>query len=83
MPASRSVLLFPTTHAVMRAAQLLEDAGIAHETIPRPKGADADCGIAVAVTPSDRDRAVEVLRRSGSEPGRILAWESPAPGAKG
>ncbi len=80
MPVRRTVFLFPTTHAVMRAGQLLGDAGLAHEIIPRPKGVDADCGIAVAVEPSLGDRALVVLRGSCAEPSRVLAWETPNPG---
>jgi hypothetical protein len=79
MPTQRTVFLFPTTHAVMRAAQLLEDAGLAHEIIPRPKGMDADCGIAVAVSAEVAERTIFVLRENRSEPSRVLVWETPGP----
>jgi hypothetical protein len=79
MSAGRTVFLFPTTHAVMCAGQLLEEAGVAHEVIPRPKGVDADCGIAVAVDSSLGETALAVLRGSRSGPSRILAWQTPDP----
>jgi len=78
MSARRSVFLFPTTHAVMRAGQLLEGAGVAHEIIPRPKGVDADCGIAVAVDTLVGEAALAVLCENRSEPSRVLAWETPS-----
>ncbi len=79
MPTQRTVFLFPTTHAVMRAAQLLEDAGLAHEIIPRPKGVDADCGIAVVVGAEAAERSLSILRENRSEPSRVLVWETPGP----
>jgi hypothetical protein len=79
MLARRTVFLFPTTHAVMRADQVLEQAGLAHEIVPRPKGVDADCGIAVAVEASLREAALAVLGENRSEPSRVLAWEAPSP----
>jgi hypothetical protein len=77
MPLRRTVFLFPTTHAVMRAARLLEEAALAHEVIPRPKGVDADCGIAVAVAPERREQALALLRAGGAEPGKVLESERP------
>ena len=56
---------------------MLEAAGVAHEIIPRPKGVDADCGVAVAVAPALREQALGILRGSGSEPSRVLEWERP------
>jgi hypothetical protein len=77
MGARRIVLLFPTTHAVMHAAQILERAGIAHEIVPRPKGVDADCGIAVSVAPESRESALQELRKASREPSRVLEFERP------
>jgi len=73
----RIVFLFPTTHAVMHAAQILDTAGIQHEVIPRPKGVDADCGIAVAVRPEQREAALAALRDAGREPSQVLHLEKP------
>ena len=73
----RIVLLYPTTHAVMHAAQLLERAAIPHDIIPRPKGVDADCGIAVSVAPEAREPALAALRGASREPSRVLEHEKP------
>lgn len=84
MAHRRVVFLFPTTHAVMHAGQLLEDAGVDHEIIPRPKGVDADCGIAVSLRPERRGEAVRALAEGGGEPSRVLELERPdRSGAKG
>jgi len=77
MPGRRIVLLFATTHAVMHAAQLLERRGIAHDIVPRPKGVDADCGIAVSLAPEGRETALAVLREGSREPSRVLECEKP------
>ena len=77
MGERRVVLLFPTTHAVMHASQLLEDAGLAHETIPRPKGVNADCGVAISLAPGARQEALRVLQEGDREPSRVLELERP------
>jgi hypothetical protein len=77
MGRRRIVLLFPTTHAVMHAAQLLERAGIAHDIVPRPKGVDADCGIAVSLAPEVREPAITLLQTASREPSRVLEHERP------
>lgn len=77
MARRRVVFLFPTTHAVMRASQVLEDAGVNHEVVPRPKGINADCGIAVAVEPAVRRDAVAALREGACEPSRVVELEKP------
>ena len=71
------VFLYPTTHAVMHASQILERAAIAHEIIPRPKGVDADCGIAISVAPESREPALGVLGDAGREPSRVLESQKP------
>ena len=77
MARRRSVFLFPTTHAVMHAAQLLEASGIDHDIIPRPKGIDADCGIAVVVDCGSQAAALALLREGGREPSRVLELDQP------
>jgi len=77
MADRRIVFLYPTTHAVMHAAQILERAAIAHDIIPRPKGVDADCGIAVSVAPEAREPALGVLCGAGREPSRVLELQKP------
>lgn len=75
MPVLRVILLFPTTHAVMHAGQILSDADVANDIVPRPKGLDADCGIAVSVAPEDRSAAIAALREAGREPSRVMEFE--------
>ncbi len=77
MPERRVVLLYPTTHAVMHAAQILDRAAIPHAIVPRPKGVDADCGIAVSVTPEAREPALAALRGASREPSRVLEHDRP------
>jgi len=77
MPERRVVLLYPTTHAVMHAAQILDRASIPHDIVPRPKGIDADCGIAVSVLPEARETALAALREASREPSRVLQHEKP------
>jgi hypothetical protein len=77
MPERRVVFLYPTTHAVMHAAQILERAGIAHDIVPRPKGVDADCGIAVSIRPEARETALAAVRGASREPSRVLEHDKP------
>jgi hypothetical protein len=77
MSRRRVVFLFPTTHAVMQASQVLENAGVKHEVVPRPKGVNADCGIAVALAPALRQEAAEALREGACEPSRVAELEKP------
>ncbi|MBM3499856.1 MAG: DUF3343 domain-containing protein [Armatimonadetes bacterium] len=77
MPERRIVLLFPTTHAVMHAAQILERAAIPHDIVPRPKGVDADCGIALSLEPGAREQALGELGAASREPSRVLEHERP------
>jgi len=77
MPERRVILLFPTTHAVMHASQMLEDLDIEHNIVPRPKGVDADCGIAIAIDPRNRGASLEALRAKGREPSRVMELDRP------
>lgn len=77
MALRRVVLLFPTTHAVMHASQLLEDAGVEHKVVPRPRGINADCGIAVALAPALGQQARRALAEGNCEPSRVLDLEKP------
>jgi hypothetical protein len=82
MSVRRIVLLYPTTHAVMHGSQVLIAAAIENDVIPRPKGVDADCGIALAVAPKFREAALDALRQAGREPTRVLEWDRALPGAR-
>ena len=73
-------MLFPTTHAVMHAAHILQDRGLPHDIIPRPKGLDADCGIAISIEPALREAATAALRSAGREPSQVVQHDRPATG---
>ena len=62
------VLIFRGTHQVMSAEKTLKTAGVPTKLIPVPKRLSTDCGFAVRIFLPDRDRAREVLSRSGLLP---------------
>ncbi len=62
------VLIFRGTHQVMSAEKNLRKAGVPTTLIPVPKQLSSDCGFAIRIFLPDRDRAREVLSRSGIPP---------------
>jgi len=56
---------------------MLEDLDIEHNIVPRPKGVDADCGIAIAIDPRNRGASLEALRAKGREPSRVMELDRP------
>jgi hypothetical protein len=62
------VLIFRGTHQVMSAEKNLKKAGVPMRLIPVPRRLSSDCGLAIRVFLPDRDRAREVLTRSGILP---------------
>ncbi|MGQ9731206.1 MAG: DUF3343 domain-containing protein [Candidatus Zipacnadales bacterium] len=77
MPTKHVIFLFPTTHAVMHAGQVLTDHNIPHDIVPRPKGLDADCGIAVSVSWDCHTTALAALRAAQREPSQVWEMEKP------
>lgn len=43
------LLLFESTHQVLKAELILKGAGIRHEIIPTPKEISSDCGVSVRI----------------------------------
>lgn len=59
------VIVFQSTHDVIKAKKELQKACIAHEIIPTPKKISAECGMSLKVTKSVLDQALEILRLKG------------------
>jgi hypothetical protein len=43
------IMVFASTHKVMKAEKLLHEAGIRHEIIPTPKYLSNDCGMSIRI----------------------------------
>jgi len=61
MGPETSIATFFTTHAALRAEELVRDAGIPGRLIPAPRSVSADCTVALAFPPSDEDRVRGLL----------------------
>lgn len=61
---SRRVLLFLTTQAVLRAEDVLLEAGLEVDVVPKPEGVRGLCGIALEVLACELRRAVSELEMS-------------------
>lgn len=59
------VLTFDSTHAALAAEEAILDAGYWCDIVPRPRGAESLCGLAVAIKAGDRAGITELLGRSG------------------
>lgn len=66
--APELVLIFRGTHQVMSAEKHLKKAGVPMRLIPVPRRLTSDCGLAIRIFSPDRDRARQVLSRSGVLP---------------
>jgi len=62
------ILIFRGTHQVMSAEKNLKRGGVPMRLIPVPRRLSSDCGLAIRIFLPDRDRAKEVLSRSGILP---------------
>ncbi len=58
------VLIFRGTHQVLAAEKNLKKAGVAMRLIPVPRRLTSDCGLAIRIFPSERERARKVLSRA-------------------
>jgi hypothetical protein len=59
------VAVFHSVHRVLKAEQVLKEAGIAFSLIPAPRQLSADCGLALSFAPLERAEISEVLEGSG------------------
>lgn len=58
------VLIFRGTHQVLAAEKNLKRAGVPMRLIPVPRRLTSDCGLAIRIVPSERDRARKVLSQA-------------------
>jgi len=65
--ATYAVILVHTTSAAMRSEAVLHRAGIDVKLIPVPRNLSSDCGLAVRIPDSDRQRALECLAKEHVE----------------
>ena len=62
------ILIFQGTHQVLFAEKHLKRAGVPMRLIPVPRSLTSDCGLAIRVSPSGKDRARDVLSEAGLLP---------------
>lgn len=62
------ILIFRGTHQVLSAEKHLKGAGVPLRLIPVPRSLTSDCGLAIQIAPSRKDRARNVLSRAGLLP---------------
>ena len=61
----RGIILFHTTHALLKLEKGLLERGLEVESIPTPRGLSSDCGMALRFAPTD----AEAVRAAVSELG--------------
>jgi hypothetical protein len=62
------ILIFRGTHQVLAAEKRLKQGGVAMRLIPVPRRLTSECGLAIRIPPSERDRARTVLSQTGVAP---------------
>lgn len=62
------VLIFRGTHQVLSAEKTLKAGGVAMRLIPVPRRLTSDCGLAIRISPAERDKTREVLARASLAP---------------
>lgn len=62
------ILIFRGTHQVLSAEKYLKRAGVPLRLIPVPRTLTSDCGLAIRIAPSARDRARDALTGAGLLP---------------
>jgi hypothetical protein len=61
------IATFFTTHAALRAEELVKRAGIPGRLIPAPRDLSPDCTVALAFPASQKDRVQAILSGCGIE----------------
>ena len=72
MPELEMVVVFPTTHLTLSAEKSLEQAGIEHRTIMKPRRISSDCGLAIRIDSESFAGCKEALTSDGLLPVRFL-----------
>jgi ribosomal protein L16/L10AE len=62
------ILIFRGTHQVLSAEKALKKGGVPMRLIPVPRRLTSDCGLAIRIFPTDKDRARKVLLMAGLLP---------------
>ena len=62
------ILIFRGTHQVLSAEKVLKKGGVPMRLIPVPRRLTSDCGLAIRIFPSDKDRARKALLMAGLLP---------------
>lgn len=69
--AGEIILIFRGTHQVLSAEKQLKRGGVPMRLIPVPRTLTSDCGLAIRIPPSGRDRASAVLSEAGLLPDSV------------
>ncbi len=62
------ILIFRGTHQVLSAEKRLKRGGVPMRLIPVPRSLTSDCGLAIRLSSSGKDRARDVLSEAGLLP---------------
>lgn len=66
------VIVFPTTHLTLSAEKSLENAGVEHRTVMKPRRISSDCGLAIRVGSDSLHRCAEAITADGLLPARFF-----------
>jgi hypothetical protein len=55
------IILFESIHFVLKAEKLFKATKIEHKIVPTPRNISSDCGSAIRIAETDKDKAVEIL----------------------
>jgi len=58
-------LLFNSIHYVMKAEELLKEAGVTIDLVPVPREISSDCGMCIAFSEQDLQKVISLASRQG------------------
>lgn len=70
------ILIFRGTHQVLSAEKRLKRGGVAMRLIPVPRRLTSDCGLAIRISPIERERARDILRKAHLLPVSVHTLQS-------
>ncbi len=62
------IVIFESTHDVIKAERLCEQENVACRIVPVPRSISSDCGIALEINESDKDRVEQLLATHSLHP---------------
>ncbi len=62
------VIVFPTTHLTLKAETVLEQAGVKHRTVMKPRRISSDCGLAIRIDVDDQHHIRGLLEENSLNP---------------